>query len=97
MAPPHGSGYLIPDNWSSWPRTQRTSKPEALQRRDRTEPQVSTATPATRVESEAALAHKLGDDESEQAYSDTELLESRRPVMQEWADFLNGSNSRLSG
>ena len=52
---------------------------------------------ATRAESEAALAHKLGADETEDAYIDTELLEPRRPVMQQWADFLNGANSRMSG
>ena len=39
--------------------------------------------------SEAALAHKLGDS-TEQAYARSDLLERRRILMQQWADYLTG-------
>ena len=42
----------------------------------------------TRYETEAALAHNVGEDETEESYIDTEFLESRRPVMEQWAEFL---------
>ena len=39
--------------------------------------------------SEAALAHKLGD-ATEQAYARSDLLERRRALMQQWADYVTG-------
>ena len=39
--------------------------------------------------SEAALAHNLGD-ATELAYARTDLLQPRRPLMDEWAEFLQG-------
>ena len=42
---------------------------------------------ATWFPSEAALAHNLGNS-TEQAYARTDLLEARRPLMEEWAQFL---------
>jgi integrase len=39
--------------------------------------------------SEAALAHNLGDP-TEASYARTDLLEPRRPLMEEWAEFLQG-------
>ena len=42
----------------------------------------------TRAESEAALAHRIGENDTEEAYIDTDLLETRRPVMEQWAEFL---------
>ena len=44
--------------------------------------------------SEAALAHNLGNS-TEQAYARTDLLETRRPLMEEWAQFL-ASNTHES-
>ena len=38
---------------------------------------------------EAALAHKTGD-AAEQAYARSDMLEKRRRMMQEWADYLDG-------
>ena len=38
--------------------------------------------------SEAALAHRLGDEEAAQPYVDTDQLENRREVMEKWADYL---------
>ena len=40
--------------------------------------------------SEAALAHNLGD-ATETAYARTDLLEPRRPLMDEWAEFLQAA------
>ena len=45
----------------------------------------------TRYETEAALAHNVGDGETEAAYIDTEFLEPRRPLMEQWAEFLRPS------
>ena len=45
----------------------------------------------TRYETEAALAHNLGDDDTEEAYIDTEFLEPRRPLMEKWAKFLRST------
>ena len=42
--------------------------------------------------SEAALAHNLGD-ATQTAYARTDLLEPRRPLMDEWAEFLQASPS----
>ena len=42
-------------------------------------------------EGEAALAHRIGDNETSNAYIDTDLLEPRREVMEKWADFLEVS------
>ncbi len=42
---------------------------------------------ATWFPSEAALAHNLGNS-TEQAYARTDLLEVRRPLMEDWAEFL---------
>ena len=39
--------------------------------------------------SEAALAHTLGNS-TEQAYARSDLFERRRPLMQQWADYLTG-------
>ena len=39
--------------------------------------------------SEAALAHFLGN-ATEQAYARSDLFERRRPLMQQWADYLAG-------
>ena len=39
-------------------------------------------------EGEAALAHRIGNNETSDAYVDTDLLEPRRGVMEKWADFL---------
>ena len=39
--------------------------------------------------SESALAHTLGNS-TEQAYARSDLLERRRPLMQQWADYLTG-------
>ena len=39
-------------------------------------------------EGEAALAHRIGDNETSEAYVDTDLLELRREVMENWANFL---------
>jgi integrase len=49
---------------------------------------------ATWFPSEAALAHNLGNS-TEQAYARTDLLETRRPLMEEWAQFL-ASNTHES-
>jgi integrase len=38
---------------------------------------------------EMCLAHKIGNT-AEQAYSRSKLIERRRPIMQQWADFLDG-------
>ena len=45
----------------------------------------------TRYETEAALAHNVGDDDTEEAYIDTEFLEPRRPLMEKWAKFLRSA------
>ena len=37
---------------------------------------------------EAALAHRLGDEEAAQAYVDTNQLETRRELMGKWAEYL---------
>ena len=42
--------------------------------------------------SEAALSHNLGD-ATQTAYARTDLLEPRRPLMDEWAAFLQASPS----
>ena len=42
-------------------------------------------------EGEAALAHRIGDTETSDAYIDTDLLEPRRGVMEKWAAFLEVS------
>ena len=39
--------------------------------------------------SESALAHILGNS-TEQAYARSDLFERRRPLMQQWADYLTG-------
>lgn len=46
---------------------------------------------ATRHESEAALAHRIGDSETAEAYIHTGLLEPHRPLMEKWANFLKAS------
>jgi integrase len=43
---------------------------------------------------EHSLAHKFGS-AVENAYARSKLLERRRPVMQAWADFLNGRESKV--
>ena len=43
-----------------------------------------------REPAEASLAHVLGENQAEIAYLQTDLLELRRPVMQEWADYGTG-------
>ena len=48
----------------------------------------SPAADAKRTLGEAALAHNLGNS-TETAYATDELLESRRPLMEEWAEFLS--------
>ena len=42
----------------------------------------------SREEVEAALSHNIGEDDTEEAYIDTDLLQSRRPLMEQWAEFL---------
>ncbi len=42
----------------------------------------------TREDTEAALSHKIGNDDTEAAYIDTDLLQTRRTVMEQWAEFL---------
>lgn len=44
---------------------------------------------------EAALAHSL-EDKTEAAYRRKSALERRRPLMQDWADFLDGSTPRAA-
>ncbi len=56
---------------------------------------------ATWFPSEAALAHNLGNS-TEQAYARTDLLETRRPLMEEWANFwlpihMRASRTRREG
>ena len=51
---------------------------------------------ATWFPSEAALAHNLGNS-TEQAYARTDLLEVRRPLMKEWAEFCRGTVSPEDG
>jgi integrase len=43
-----------------------------------------------REEAEASLAHQIGN-AVERAYNRTDMLERRRPVMQQWADFIDGA------
>ena len=45
----------------------------------------------TWLPSEAALAHSLGDQTQKAYIQDTDLLEARRPLMEEWAAFLEGA------
>ena len=42
----------------------------------------------TREDTEASLSHKIGNDDTEEAYIDTDLLQTRRSVMEQWAEFL---------
>ena len=42
---------------------------------------------------ELALAHTIGDS-VEQAYAQSDLLEKRRRLMEQWAAFITGSNTR---
>ena len=48
----------------------------------------SPAADAKQILSEAALAHNLGNS-TQTAYATDELLEPRRPLMEEWAEFLS--------
>ena len=49
---------------------------------------------ATWLPSEAALAHNLGNPTQEAYIQHTDLLEVRRPLMEEWAVFLGSGTSR---
>ena len=40
--------------------------------------------------SELALAHLVGKDDTERSYLRTDMLDRRRPLMQDWADFCDG-------
>ena len=51
---------------------------------------------ATWFPSEAALAHNPGNS-TEQAYARTDLLEVRRPLMEEWAEYCRGTVSPGDG
>ena len=51
----------------------------------------------TRDLAEASLAHVLGENQAETAYLQTDLLEQRRPVMQEWADLCTGRPAVAKG
>ena len=50
----------------------------------------SPAADAKQILSEAALAHNLGNS-TQTAYATDELLEPRRPLMEEWAEFLSAA------
>ncbi len=49
---------------------------------------------ATWLPSEAALAHNLGNAAQEAYIQHTDLLEVRRPLMEEWAAFCGSENPR---
>jgi hypothetical protein len=42
---------------------------------------------------EVALAHSLGDNETERAYQRGDLLEKRAQVMEAWSDYCDGAKS----
>lgn len=53
------------------------------------------AVPAPRELAEVALSHKVGD-ATEQAYARSDMLERRRALMQEWADFAHSTETKAS-
>ena len=50
---------------------------------------------ATWLPSEAALAHNLGNSTQEAYIQHTDLLEVRRPLMEEWAEFIGSGGPRI--
>ena len=51
---------------------------------------------ATWLPSEAALAHNLGDQTQKAYIQDTDLLEARRLLMEEWAKLLSAATARTT-
>jgi integrase len=56
---------------------------------------VGEQTGYAREMAEVALAHRVGDD-TEEAYARGDLLEKRRAMMETWAEYCSGSNTRVA-